>query len=71
MCLTHGEAKQTEMSEFGADKVLLQGHARRWVTHAPKSPELLEGFWQNILKSQVKEGRHRVCDHLMHNSLIS
>ena len=46
MCLTHGETKQTEMSEFGAEKVLLQGHARRWVTHALKSPEILEGFWK-------------------------
>ena len=29
MCLTHSEAKQTEKSEFGAEKGLLQGYARR------------------------------------------
>ena len=28
--MTHSEAKQTEMSEFGAEKFLLHGHARRW-----------------------------------------
>ena len=29
LCLTHGEAKQTETSEFRAKKVSLQGYARR------------------------------------------
>ena len=28
MCPSHGEAKQTEMTEFGAEKVLLQGYVR-------------------------------------------
>ena len=35
-CPMHGEAKQTKTSEFGAEKGLLQGHARRWVDCAPK-----------------------------------
>ena len=30
------KAKQTEMLEFGAEKVLFQGRARRGVAHAPK-----------------------------------
>ena len=29
VCPMHSEAKQTEMSEFGAEKGLLQGQARR------------------------------------------
>ena len=32
----HSEAKQNEMSEFGAEKVLSHGHARRQVAHAQK-----------------------------------
>ena len=65
----HSEAKQTEMSEFGAEKGLLQGHARRQVAHALKTGNS-GGFQQSIFKSQVREGGCRVCDHLMHNSLI-
>ena len=39
-----------EMSEFQAEKSLLQGYARRQVAHAPppKTPELLDRFQQNI-----------------------
>ena len=29
VCPTHSEAKQTQMLELGAEKGLLQGHARR------------------------------------------
>ena len=50
------EAKQTKMSEFGAEKGLLQGHARKQVTQAPKAPEVPKGFWQSIFKGQVREG---------------
>ena len=66
----HSEAKQSETSEFGAERGLLQGHARRWVAHALKIPELPEGFLrQSIFKSQVSGVGLRVCDQLMHNSL--
>ena len=41
MCPTHSEAKQTEMSEFGAEKFLLQGHARSPVTHALVNSKLV------------------------------
>ena len=37
VCLTHSEAKQTDMLEFGAEGDLLQGHARRWCL-VPKKP---------------------------------
>ena len=49
MCPKHSDAKQTEMMGFGAEKGLLQGHARRWVAQALKSLKLL-GF------SKVAEG---------------
>ena len=65
----HSEAKHTKTSEFGAEKGLLQGHARRRVAHALKSPELPEGFWQSIFKSQVREGVLRLCDQLMRSFL--
>ena len=61
----HSEAKQTETVEFGAEKGLLQGHARRWVAHA----KLPVGFLQSTFKSQVREGGRRVRDQHVHNSL--
>ena len=44
MCLMHSEAKQTETSEFGAEKCLLQGQARRMGSLCSKCPKLPEGF---------------------------
>ena len=41
------------MSEFGAEKGLLQGHARRQVAHALENPKLPKGFWQSAFKSQA------------------
>ena len=49
---THSEPQQTEVFEFGADKGLLQGHARRWVVCAPKPPEPLKGICQSIFLKQ-------------------
>ena len=40
----HSEAKQAEMSEFGAEKGLLQGQARRQVAHALKLLNSPKGF---------------------------
>ena len=51
MCPTHSEAKQTKMSAFGAEKGSLQGHARRWVAHAPKIPKSRKGFSKAFLKA--------------------
>ena len=53
------DTKLTETPEFGVEKVLFQGHARRvtpWVANACKSPELPESFQQGIFKGQVGEG---------------
>ena len=63
MWLTHSEAKQTKMSEFGAEKGLLQGHGRRvvgdsgegWVTRDPLNPQLFEGVSAKHFKGKVKE----------------
>ena len=42
-CLMHSEAKQTKASEFGANKGLFQGQAKRWVSCAPPA-EALNSF---------------------------
>ena len=52
MCLTQGETKQTKMSEFGAEKGLLQGRARYIV---PKNSGTLKGFQQIIITGQLRE----------------
>ena len=37
LCAQHpARPNNTKMSEFGAEKILLQGHARKWVAHAAK-----------------------------------
>ena len=56
MCPMHSEAKQTETSEFGAEKGLLQGHARRTGGLYPKNPELPKEFQQSIFKDNVRDG---------------
>ena len=68
----HSEAKQTETLEFGAEKGLSLGHARRtrMGAHAQKTLKLLQGFQQSIFIGQVREGRRRVGDQLVPNSLI-
>ena len=48
----HSETKQTKLSEFGAEKSLLQSHARTWGAHTLKRPELPKGFLQSTFKSQ-------------------
>lgn len=37
VCSVHSEAKQTETSEFGADRGLLQGHERSQVASLQKT----------------------------------
>lgn len=52
----NNETKQTEMSKLGADKGLLQDHARKQMVCAPLNPEFLWGFQQTIFKCKVREG---------------
>ena len=66
MCPTHSEVKQTEMSEFGAEKDLFQGHTRRGMSHALKSPEFPEGFLQKPSEEEGLEG-----DQLVRNSPVN
>ena len=44
MCLMHKEAKPTKISEFEAEKSLLQSHAWRQVAFASETP------WTKIAK---------------------
>ena len=64
------EARQSEMLELGAEKGLLQGHARRWVASTLRTSELPKGFQQSTFKSRVRDAGHRVCDQTVHNSQI-
>ena len=52
MCSMHNEAKHTQMSEFGTEKGLLQGHGTGRVAQTPKYPRLPTGFQQNNLKAR-------------------
>ena len=54
----HNEVKHTQMSEFGTEKGLLQGHGRGGMSQTPKYPRLPKGFQQSIFKSQVREESH-------------
>ena len=54
VCLAWSEAKQTETSEFGAEKGLFQGHAGRCVACATQTPKLIEGFQQSTFKGKVR-----------------
>lgn len=45
------EAKP-ETLELGAEKGLLQGHARRQVARAPQTPKSLKGFNKAVIKAR-------------------
>ena len=47
----HSEVKEIEISAFSAEKGLLEGHARRQVAHALKTPSYLPP--PSTFKSQV------------------
>ena len=70
----YSETKQTKMLEYGVERGLLQGPARRQVAHALKRPKAF--FFLNFLGSsgflKARLGRgagHGVCDELVHISL--
>ena len=66
---THSEAKQIETLEFVTEERLSQGWARMDGS-CSKHPELPGKFWQGIFEGQVREGRPRICDQLVHSSLV-
>ena len=48
MCPTHSEAKQTETSQFGAEKDFLQGQAKRPGGFCSKSPNSVMVFGEKF-----------------------
>ena len=48
----YSEARLTETSEFGAEKGLLQGHARRRGISCPEKSQLAQGFDKALLKAR-------------------
>ena len=42
--------------ELETEKGILQGHARRWMAHALRSPKLLKAFIKALLKALVEGG---------------
>ena len=56
VCPTHSEAKQTETLEFGAEKGLLQGQARRTGGSCPKTLDSSKGFSKVLLKARQGRG---------------
>ena len=59
-----------ERQKSGEEKGLSQGHARRQVAHALKSPECPKGFQQSTFKSLVRDQGPRAGDSLVYSSLI-
>ena len=55
------ERRQTEISEFEAEKVLLHNHARRQVAHALEAPNYLKGFRKVLLKGGGGVGLRLQC----------
>ena len=51
VCPMHGETEQTKTLEFGAEKGLLQGQARRVGELCSKSPNSLMGFREEFFKT--------------------
>ena len=70
----HNQAKQTETSEFGTEKGLLQGQQVDGMSYALKTSGSQKGFGKAFLKARcefrcvcVWEGC-RVCDQLVYSS---
>ena len=61
MCPMHTEAKQIKTLEFGAEKGLLQDHARRRVSHVPKTLRSSKGFSETFLKARWGRGLVSFC----------
>ena len=62
---THNEVKQNKMSDFGAEKGLLQGQARRMGPLRSKNLKLLDGFWEKVFLGKIWGEGCRVYDFLL------
>ena len=58
------------MSAFGAEQGLLQGPCKGKECLRVKRPKLLHVFEGSIFKGKVREWGCRVCDELVHSSLM-
>ena len=68
VCPTYSEAKRYQNVGVWSKERFMAGPCKDngWLM----PPETPEEFQQSMLKGQVREVGHRVCDQLMHNSLI-
>ena len=58
--------------QSGAEQGLLKSHARKGGScPKKKNPQLPEGFSQRTFESQIRKGGYKVCDQLMHSSLMA
>lgn len=65
----HSEAERHQTTEFGEEEDLLQGCARAVWLMPPKKPQSI--YRHSIFKGHtVGRGCRRVCDWLVHSSLI-
>ena len=62
VCLTCSEAKQTKMSEFEAEKGLLQGPCKKNRQLMLKKPKLLDGFRGRVLIGKICGEGCKACD---------
>ena len=65
MCLMHKEAKQTQTSEFGAEKGLLQGPSKENRQFMLKDPNPADGFQGRVFKGKFGGEGCRVYDLLL------
>ena len=61
ICLTHSEAKQPKMSEFGAEKIHCRAMGGKWIAHTSKTPNSLKGFSKALLKAGSGRGVASYC----------
>ena len=60
----------TRILQFGAEKGLLQGHARRWVACALKTENYPKSFQQSPFIGKVREGMVSCCKLLDVRSFV-
>ena len=60
-CPMYTEAKQIKTLQFGAEKGLLQDHARGWVSHVPKTLKSSKGFRKACLKARWEKDVFSCC----------
>ena len=65
MCLTHGDTKQIEILELGAEKSLLQGSSKENGCLMLKIPKLFNRASGKRFERQIWGEGFRVCDFLL------